>query len=127
MSSGLARVVKVLDKLTVVLNRGSRDGVDIADKFLIFGMGDEVFDPDTGENLGTIELVRGRVRVTHVQEKVCTAMTNETVKIPGRKRVVERRGMTIMGFPGREEIEEDHSFEDKPLENATVGDYARPY
>ncbi|WP_294275089.1 hypothetical protein [uncultured Sphingomonas sp.] len=133
MIETLARVARVIDEYTVVLNKGSADGVQRNDKFLIYGVGEDVIDPDTGESLGALEMVRGTVRVEHLQERVCTVRSNQTIKIPGRKRTIERKpGGSLslalaMGTAAREEIEYDGSVEDKELEKPAVGDYARPY
>nr|WP_321360475.1 hypothetical protein [uncultured Hyphomonas sp.] len=122
------RVAKVLDEYTVVLNKGARDGLAVGDKLLIFGIGEEILDPETGESLGQIELVRGRVKIQHLQDKICTARSSETIKIPGRKRTIQRRDSWAIALgTAREEIEEDHSFEDKPLDDPEVGDHVRPY
>lgn len=134
MIDTLARVARVIDDYTVILNKGAADGVQRNDKFLIYGVGEDIIDPETGENLGALETVRGTVRVQHLQERVCTVRSNQIVKIPGRKRTIERKSGTGslslalgMGGAAREEIEYDGSVEDKELEKPAVGDYARPY
>ena len=131
MIETLARLARVIDKYTIVLNRGAADGVQLNDKFLIYGLGEDVIDPETGKSLGPLEIVRGRVRVEHLQDKVCTARTDTTIKIPGRRRTIERKPTNIQYAMGstdtKEEIEEEHSYELQPLTGAEVGDYARPY
>jgi hypothetical protein len=134
MIDTLARVASVIDDYTIILNKGSADGVQRNDKFLIYGVGEDIFDPETGENLGSLETVRGTARVEHLQERICTVRSNQIVKTPGRKRIIEhtpRSGSLSlalgMGGNAREEIEYDESIEDKELENPEVGDYARPY
>lgn len=132
MIETLARVARVIDEYTVVLNKGSVDGVQRNDKFLIYGVGGDVIDPETGESLGALETVRGTVRVEHLQERVCTVRSNQIITIPGRKRTIERKPGSLslalaMGSAAREEIEYDGSTEDKELQKPAVGDYARPY
>lgn len=128
MSSKPLRVAAILDEYTVVLNKGSADGITIDDKFLVYGVGDEIKDPDTGESLGKVELIRGRVKVQHLQDRLSIAKSVESVRIPGRKRTVRRSGTLAIALgSGVEEIEEDHSFEDKPLDDVAEGDFARPY
>ena len=58
------------DPYELAINRGSRDGIKPGQKYLVFGFGPELRDPDTGENLGRIELVRGRGEVVHVQDHI---------------------------------------------------------
>ncbi len=129
MTDNLFRVARVLDDFTIVLNKGAHDGLSLNDKFLIFEEGEDVIDPESGESLGPIEIVKGRVKVVHLQERVCTVRSSETIKIPGRKRTIERRDAwsIAMGNQAREEIEEDHSYKEKPLDNPQIGDFARPY
>ncbi len=67
------KVARTLDSLSVVLNVGLEDGVTEAMEFVIYEEGPDITDPDTGENLGKLELVKGRVAVTSVQEKFCVA------------------------------------------------------
>lgn len=69
------KIAKIVDEYTVILNVGSADGVKEGVTFVIFDQGDEVADPDTGESLGRWEIVKGRVMVSHVQERISTAST----------------------------------------------------
>ena len=62
----------------VVINRGRDHGVAIGQEFLIYVLGNEVLDPDTGESLGLLEIVHGRGRVQHVQPKMATLVSSET-------------------------------------------------
>ena len=73
----LAKVVHIVEHgfagpLEVVINRGSHQGVKLGDKFLVFGIGPRIIDPDTHDDLGELELVRGRGEVVHVQEHLAT-------------------------------------------------------
>lgn len=67
------KIAKIVDQYTVILNVGSAGGVKEGMTFVIFDQGDEVTDPDTGESLGRWEIVKGRVMVSHVQERISTA------------------------------------------------------
>ena len=69
------KIAKIVDEYTVILNVGSADGVKEGVTFVIFDQGDEVMDPDTGESLGRWEIVKGRVMVSYVQERISTAST----------------------------------------------------
>ena len=70
-------VAKILDKRKVVLNRGSRDGISNGDNFVVFGLGEEIHDPKTGESLGILEEIKGKGEVIHVQDHICTIQTYE--------------------------------------------------
>jgi hypothetical protein len=71
------RVVYVLSPTEVVVNLGSGDGIESYTSFLIYAVGDEMKDPDTGESLGRLEIVRGRGAARHVQEKITTVVSKE--------------------------------------------------
>ena len=50
------KIAKILGNNEVVINRGRAQGVRQGMRFEIFSpAGEEVWDPDTGETLGTVE------------------------------------------------------------------------
>ena len=68
------KVAKILGKGEVVLNRGRSHGDRQGMLFEIFAPeGEEVWDPDTGETLGTVEDVKAKAEVTEVKEKLAVA------------------------------------------------------
>lgn len=67
------KIAKIVDEYSVILNIGSNHGVLPKMIFDIYDLGDEIKDPDTGESLGKWEIVKGRVMVKHVQEKLSFA------------------------------------------------------
>lgn len=67
----VAQVAKVLDRYSLVLNRGGNHGIMAGDIFTI-GSGD-IIDPETGETLG--QYGKLRVKVTDVHPKFCVAET----------------------------------------------------
>jgi hypothetical protein len=68
------KVAKILGKGEIVLNRGSSHGIRQGMIFEIFAPeGEEVWDPDTGETLGTVEDVKAKAEVTEVKEKLSVA------------------------------------------------------
>lgn len=123
----LPKVIKVVDDYQIVINRGSESGITLGSRFLIFGGGEELRDPDTGENLGMLEFVRGKAKVVHVQAKMSTLDSDEYSVTPGKKRVIKRQGgvWSFSGQAGTEEVTEGEERHKTELE-ATVGDYARP-
>lgn len=130
----LAKVVHVVDPgftdgpLEVVINRGTLQGVKLGDRFLVFGIGPHLNDPDTGEDLGEIELVRGRGEVIHVQEHVATLRTLERRQIRSAKSI-SRDGLAnlaLTGEPGNEIKEELAPEAEMPFEAARLGDLAKP-
>ena len=67
------KVAAIVDDTTLVLNVGARDGVHEGMLFAVVAEHDDIRDPDSGESLGRWESVKGRVAVTHVQERMATA------------------------------------------------------
>jgi len=125
-----ASVVKVIDEYTVVINKGSEQGVSKGDQFLIYYVEpEELIDPETGESLGSLEVVRGTGAVTHVQEKMSTIKSNRSVR---RGRIIRRTTSNLgLGFlgqlasPERETVEEPEN-EAIPFDDPTVGDKVKP-
>jgi hypothetical protein len=68
------KVAKILGRGEIVVNRGQSHGVRKGMLFEIFAPeGEEVWDPDTGETLGTVEDVKAKAEVTEVKEKLAVA------------------------------------------------------
>ena len=68
------KVAKILGKGEIVVNRGRSHGVRTGMLFEIFSPeGEEVWDPDTGETLGTVEDVKAKAEVTEVKERLAVA------------------------------------------------------
>jgi hypothetical protein len=68
-------VARIFSPTHVALSAGSIDGVQTGMVFVIFSLTDEIFAPVTGESLGRLEIIKGRVKVNYVQEKMCQATT----------------------------------------------------
>ena len=69
------KVIQKLDDYKIVINKGRADGVTSDNRFLIYRLGEELFDPDTKESLGVLELVCGEGKPEHIQEKITTLYT----------------------------------------------------
>lgn len=68
------KVAKVLANNEIVINRGRAQGVRKGMMFEVFSPdGEEVWDPDTGETLGTVEDVKARAEVTEVKDRLAVA------------------------------------------------------
>jgi hypothetical protein len=115
------KVAGIIDKYRVVINRGSEHGIEQGQRFLILNIGDELFDPDTGESLGCVEVIKGKGEVTHVQERIATLQTTDTHEIktkPFRK----------YGMYGVSEMLQSTVVEQGPKAfiDPEIGDIARP-
>jgi hypothetical protein len=77
------KVAKVLGSNEIVLNRGRNDGVRTGMVFEVFAPeGEEVWDPDTGETLGTVEDIKAQAEVTEVKERLSVARLQQTANSP---------------------------------------------
>lgn len=123
----LARVAWIIDGETVVINKGSSDGVRVGARYLIYAIAGEIEDPVTGESLGNLEIVRGRGRVIHVQAKMATLKSTEQRVVKPARRIKrdEIRGALSLLNP---RIEEDMPAETEiiPFSDVELGDYAKP-
>ncbi len=70
------KIASIVDERTVIINRGASADVREGMKFVIFVEGDSVKDPDSGESLGTWEIVKGYVSAAHIQEKITVCIVS---------------------------------------------------
>ncbi len=117
----LAKVVKVIDQHRCVINKGSDDGVSLDDRFIVYNLGEVIFDPESGDELGTLEIVRGRAEVIHVQPRLATLETYER-EILSERRIIHRPSRVSFG----NEIEEVNQSERAQFNGLKAGDFARP-
>lgn len=75
------KIAAILNKYSVVINRGYNDGVDKGDTFYIYTELGPFFDPDTNDNLGTTKKIWGKVRVSTLEKRFCIAETDYTPDI----------------------------------------------
>lgn len=69
------KIAAILGKTTVVINRGSDQGVEKGTEFYIYSKLGPFFDPDSGESLGETTKIWGRVKATIVESRFCIAET----------------------------------------------------
>lgn len=118
-----AIVVSVVDSYTVAINRGSFDGIRIGQRFLIYGLStSELFDPQTGESLGYLEIVRGTGVATHVQDKLTTIKSD--MKRKSQTKTV-RKSQSWLN-PSEEIIESPYELSVPFDEGVYRGDRAKP-
>lgn len=128
----LARVVHIADKygevFEVVINKGFAQGTKAGDRFLVFGHGPEIKDPDTGANLGVLEVIRGRGVVVHVQENMSTLKSVEkNTRASPVKRVIRQSGLSVFTHVKGDTVEETEIREESlPFKDVALGDFARP-
>jgi hypothetical protein len=111
----------------VIINRGKDNGIKQGQRFLVYAVGEEMFDPDTNESLGNLEIVKGTGTATHVQEKITTLTTDQYKKVPRRVPANNLYNL-LMGLPKSQNNEYIEEFvENKiPFINISKGDFVRP-
>lgn len=75
------KIAKIISTKQVVVNAGSNNGLEVGDTLEIidkFGT-DPVIDPDTGEELGTLDIPKGKVIVSKVYPNMAIA---DSPKVP---------------------------------------------
>ena len=69
------KVAKILSPTNVILAAGFDDGVKEGMEFVIYDLSETIRDPETGDDLGQLELVKGYVYAVNVQDKLTWAQT----------------------------------------------------
>jgi len=126
----IAKVVKIINAHTVVINIGTEQNVQSDSRFTIVGLGEDITDPDTGEVIEKLELFRGRARVLHAQGKLATLINAEV--FPGKPESNELRAGSPLGagFRGvqlitalrEQQFPEIRHGEPKPFTGIKIGD-----
>jgi hypothetical protein len=96
----VAKVLKVVDSQTVVINKGSNGDIAVGNEFIIIGLGETIVDPETNEELERLEIVKGKAKAIHVQEKISTLKSSRYGKRPDKKeitKVTTRKGVDPFG------------------------------
>lgn len=73
------KIVKIVDDYTVVINAGKNESLEPDTHLVIYSVGEEVIDPETGECLGTLDTVKASICVKHVFEKMSVCKSFETI------------------------------------------------
>ncbi|MCK6590725.1 MAG: hypothetical protein L6Q76_24450 [Polyangiaceae bacterium] len=109
-----------------MINLGQSHGLSSASTVLVFALGDEIKDPDTGESLGQLEIVRGRGEAKHVQEKMTTirSIERKTVSVDRKRPVHEPYPFSIGIMPKFEVVTEEKEVV-APFEGVQEGDLVR--
>lgn len=116
-------IVKKLDEYTVVINKGSADGIKPNHRFLIYSVDDKpIIDPITNETLGILEIVKGTAKVKHIQEHLTTLESDQYSK---PTRTITKRKNPFLGYSDTITEEVNDDAERAPLENPSIGDYAK--
>lgn len=116
------KVARVIDPYKLVINKGLNYGIEKGQRFLVYAISsDEIKDPETGESLGNLEIVKGTGIVTHVQEKIATVESDRKSK--AFRKTIRKPIMTFSQFSGEEEIIDPA--ETIPFDDAEINDLVK--
>lgn len=76
-------VAQILNERELVINRGTEHGVEVGMRFAVLNRnGANIVDPETGEELGSVDVEKTLVKVVRVQDRVSVARTFRTFYEP---------------------------------------------
>ena len=78
LSKVRGKIIRILDATTVIINLGQADGITDSSVFSILGGPEEVIDPFSKEVLGTVSVVKGRVKTDFASERFTIATSKWT-------------------------------------------------
>lgn len=117
------------DDTRVTINKGSSHGVRVGQRYMLFRVTDKLLvDPDTGEELGKLEIPLGTGKVIYIQEKWATIESD--MLRPPQSRTIKKLSnphySTIFSPIPTQEITEIPTPGLQPFDSPREGDYAKP-
>lgn len=118
-----ASVVQIINNNRLAINKGKDDGIRLGQRMLVYELStDEIIDPNTGESLGYLEIVKGTGKVINIQEKMSIIESDQTRLIKRTYHPQTSRFYNYTSIPS-EEIEEQVII---PFEDVKIGDQVKP-
>ncbi len=74
------KIIKILDNKRVIVNLGYNDSVKKDMRFIIYAEGEDIKDPETNKFLGKREIVKHKIKATHIQENFSIMESDVWVK-----------------------------------------------
>lgn len=78
MPNDYYRVIEIIDEYSILINYGRDDGANEDDKVRIIGIGPKIIDPETREELGTLDLIKATLTITTTYDKFSLCEKVET-------------------------------------------------
>lgn len=73
------RIIRIIDTRTIIVNLGKKDGITDSSVFHILGEPEEIIDPLTEEILGSVLVVKSKLKASQVFENFSIATTRWTI------------------------------------------------
>lgn len=106
MKKQVPQIAAIINNKTVIINQGSRNGVNKEDEFVIVDNPSILRDPTTKEILGIFKQYKQKLYVTQVEEKysICTSII--------KRRKIPQSYVDIIAKPlnSISTLHEEHSF-----------------
>lgn len=79
MTKSKYKVIEIVNSKELIINYGINQGAKAGDKIRIIEKGEEIIDPDTKENLGTLDIIKGELEVFQAFKRfsICMDITYE--------------------------------------------------
>lgn len=72
------KIVKIINEYQVVINAGTNEFIHDGQHLEVFVQGAPIIDPDTGDNLGTLDYVKAKLRVINAFPRMSVCENRET-------------------------------------------------
>jgi len=132
------KVIKIIDAYRLVINKGSEDGVKNNDRFIILEKGEELFDPDTNESLGFLEIPKLKMKIIHIQEKN-SVLESDEINVSFEEKIKKIRKEPTKNFAALSVLEALYRYKEEEIvekiphkkqvtineKNVKIGDVAR--
>ena len=60
------KIVRIVNDRNIVINAGNDQGLKEGDILEVFVPGEEIIDIDTGESLGTLDIIKAKLEIKNV-------------------------------------------------------------
>ncbi len=70
MSENKFKVIKIIDDRKIVINAGTSHGLNTGDELEIYLPGKPIIDPDTNEDLGTLDPIKAYIEIRNIYPKM---------------------------------------------------------
>lgn len=131
-----AKIIHINNDFTkFVINKGENGNIRDGMVFLIYSLGENIIDPDTGIDLDRLEIVKGEAIVHHIQEKMTTLISREFIEEPVKEETIYKREIFAhrrlisdlyegVRTPAKK-VRVSPEKKIKPLLDVNIGDYVR--
>jgi len=116
------KVLKILDPYRVIVNIGYNQGIKKDMKFIIYELGENIIDFDTGQIIDRLEIIKHHIKVTQIQEKFSVMKSDEYE--PDIFKTVITSGYQTKTIPLSTDEEPSKSSE-KEYKKIKIGDLVR--